>query len=258
MLEINKNGHVYGREIHKNINSKTKDFSIWVSRAIEYADLKKGTDYFVSKESTKGRAKMIYEFTLQSAKEIALLERNEKGRKIRRWLIGLADAKESFELLTVEQSVFAFKVINAMKYVDNQKQAYKNHQEKFVLENNHPYVFAEFAKYRASIVGWNRENVEKALDEFLSRNENIGINRKKAQKRPMPEKLSIIDPNEAIRVAVLDILYAKGKGGDVAQNFAKMCKKMAQQLKVEVIQKNETDLFHEKQNVDTVQNLLKE
>jgi anti-repressor protein len=91
MIEINERGKIFGEEIHKSIESKLADYSIWVKRKIEYADLIEGIDFTtILLQSTGGRPKKEYEFTIDAAKEICLLEKNKKGKEIRRWLIGLS------------------------------------------------------------------------------------------------------------------------------------------------------------------------
>lgn len=258
MLKINDNNRIEGREIHTKIESKTKQYNIWALRAIKDADLKENKDFCtILYESTGGRPRKEYEFTIDAAKEICLLERNNKGKQIRKWLIELSNKTENLELITIKQAAFAVKVINCMKYIENQKEAYALHQSTYFKKNidiqDSRYIYSEFAKYRANIVGWDKTAINKAIDSFL--NEHAGYNRIKLDKANMQTKLSIMDIGEAIRVAVLDILYSKETDIDLANRFSILCKTLAKEMEIKPEKKNENNLFHQKQAIDSVNNL---
>ena len=255
MLKINEKNRVTGRDIHSVIESKNNNYSLWVARMIEYADLQLGKDFFtVLLKSTGGRPSTEYEFTLDAAKEICLLERNEKGKQIRRWLIGLSTQRENLELITVKEAAFAVKVINCMKYINNQKEAYTIHKDHYVEKHTGTvdpnYIYSDFAKYRAAITGWSKDKVDAAIDVFLA--DHVGHNRKTVMKEAMPVKLSIMDINEAIRVAVLDILFSNETDVNLANRFSKLCKNMAAEMKVEAERTNTVNLFREKEKVDDI------
>lgn len=81
---------VNARDLHMFLESKT-DFSNWIKRRIDEADAVENTDYtsFAKKvEREIGATERIeYIITLDLAKEIAMLERNQKGKEIRRYFI---------------------------------------------------------------------------------------------------------------------------------------------------------------------------
>lgn len=258
MLKINENNMVSGLEIHKTIESKNKRYDIWVKRVIEYADLIPEKDFCTKVyESTGGRPFTDYEFTIDAAKEICLLERNEKGKEIRRWLIELSKQKENLELITVKQAAFAVKVINCLKYIENQKDAFSLHKTKYINDNkdicNPNYIYLEFAKYRANIVGWDKTKVDEAIDKYLK--EHSGYNKGKIFKSNMQTKLSIMDIGEAIRVACLDILYSKDTDEQLANNFSILCKKLAKEMQITASKQNETNLFQQKETLTSLKEL---
>jgi len=258
MLKINEQNMVEGREIHSIIESKNHNYSDWVRKAIIKADLQRDKDFLAkSLKSTGGRPEIIYEFTLDAAKEICLLEQNEKGKQLRRWLIGISEQRENLDLVTIKESAFAFKVINCLKYIDNQKEAYSLHQQHFLDKNinilNPKYIYSEFAKYRASIVGWDKAKVDNAIDDYLKYHSDY--NRNKIEKLNMSTKLSIMDIGNAIRVAVLDILYSKETDKKLADKFSILCMKLANEMKVQVEKTNTINLFKEKENIETVRAL---
>jgi len=80
---------VDARALHQRLQSKT-DFSEWIKRRIEDYGFEAETDFSLNlgKTSKKGgRPKIDYLLTLDTAKELAMLERNEIGRMIRRYFI---------------------------------------------------------------------------------------------------------------------------------------------------------------------------
>lgn len=254
MLTI-ENGYVSGEEIYKTIESRDSNFNRWITKKIQYADLKEGVDFLpkVVKNSI-GRPYTVFNFTIEAAKEICLLEKNEKGKELRRWLIEMSNKRENLELITVKEAAFAVKVINCLKYLNNQKDAFKLHQETYVKENielsNPKYIYAEFAKYRAKIVGWDKERTDKAILEYLQN--NAGYDRNKVMQKDMSTKISILEPGEAIRVAVLDILYSNHEDSELAGHFSELCKNMAKEMNIQIEKENKRNLFKEPESIDSV------
>lgn len=81
---------VSARESHEFLGIKT-DFKIWMPRMIEYGFIE-NQDYtkFSIKNVTKpsgGRPEMDYAITLDMAKEISMIQRNEKGKIARQYFI---------------------------------------------------------------------------------------------------------------------------------------------------------------------------
>jgi phage anti-repressor protein len=258
MLEINERNRVFGEEIHKSIESKNNNYRQWLNDKLEYADLQEGKDFFtILLKSSGGRPKTQYEFTLDAAKEICLLERNEKAKNIRRWLIDLSNKKDNLELITVKQAAFAVKVINCLKYIENQKEALSLHKSTYLADrnvNDNKYIYAEFAKYRSNIVGWDKAKTDEALNKFLLENPSYS---NKLKHSDMQTKLSVIDTGEAIRIAVLDILYAKHESENMAVNFANMCKRLSKEMEIKPEKNNTENLFRVKENISKVKELTK-
>jgi anti-repressor protein len=116
MININEENKVDGLDIHLVVESKTP-YHKWVKRRINEADLIEGEDFWTSlSESTGGRKETNYFFTINSAKEIALLERNSKGQKLRRYLVGLSNKVDNHQLLDSKKAAFALLLINTFKF----------------------------------------------------------------------------------------------------------------------------------------------
>lgn len=82
--EINS---VNARELHAVLESKYQ-FADWIKTRLEETDAVENADYIVfSEKSEKGRPMIEYILSTDIAKEIAMLERNEVGKKVRRYFI---------------------------------------------------------------------------------------------------------------------------------------------------------------------------
>lgn len=95
---------VDARELHTALNNK-RQFSDWIKQRIEQYGFIENVDFatfhnFVKREgSNLGSKTTEYALTLDTAKEIAMVENNEQGRKIRRYFIEVEKkAREMFEI----------------------------------------------------------------------------------------------------------------------------------------------------------------
>ncbi|MGV6473557.1 antA/AntB antirepressor family protein [Azotobacter vinelandii] len=98
------NGELDGRnqqlcdaqELHAFLEVQTR-FNDWIGRRIEQYGFIEGEDFYsVLSKSAGGRPSQDYHLTLDMAKELAMVENNEKGRQIRRYFIAMErEARES-------------------------------------------------------------------------------------------------------------------------------------------------------------------
>lgn len=82
---------VYGTELHSALNVRT-DFSTWIKRRISECDAEESVDYTtcspnLGSGSNGGQNKIEYIIKLDAAKEMAMLERNDKVKQVRRYFI---------------------------------------------------------------------------------------------------------------------------------------------------------------------------
>lgn len=79
---------VNARDLYSFLSkSLSTRFNDWITRRIEDYGFEKGQDYLTQITKTQGRPKMDYFITMDMAKELAMVERNEKGRQARRYFI---------------------------------------------------------------------------------------------------------------------------------------------------------------------------
>jgi len=77
------------RDLHKFLGVK-RDFSTWINERVSEYEFIANLDYIEfspNSGKTGGRRRKDYHLTLDTAKELAMVERNDKGRQIRRYFI---------------------------------------------------------------------------------------------------------------------------------------------------------------------------
>ncbi|TOZ02090.1 phage antirepressor KilAC domain-containing protein [Leuconostoc pseudomesenteroides] len=95
IIKINQNEQgevrVDARELHEALEIKTQ-FNKWIERMIAYG-FTEGIDFwsFLSKTQNGGRPSVEYNLTISMAKEVAMLQRNEKGKEVRNYFIQVED-----------------------------------------------------------------------------------------------------------------------------------------------------------------------
>jgi phage anti-repressor protein len=211
MLKIKKNNFIDGKEIYHLVEVKS-NYRNWVLRCIDYADLKQDKDFrqFLG-ESTGGRPKKIYEFTIDAAKEMCIVSGTKKAKELRRWLINLSNKHESGLAFTSEQILALIDLSKSMILVSIQKEVEKKH---YALYDN-PY---NWYQYRANLLGYSKETLVLAMN---------AINKKYKSIR---KSLIKLDANELIRAGVIDFFVALGKSKEYAVNAANLCKDMAEKM----------------------------
>lgn len=90
---------VNGRELHKVLQSR-QDFSTWVKARLKECDAVEKVDYdrFHEKMEANNATMIEYIIKLATAKEMAMLERNEKGKQVRRYFISIEEKYKENQL----------------------------------------------------------------------------------------------------------------------------------------------------------------
>jgi anti-repressor protein len=101
---------VNARDLHEFLEVG-KDFTTWIKDRIEKYGFTENDDYIIFTENGEnpGRPKMEYIFTLDIAKEIAMVQNNEKGSQARRYFI---EIEKKFKKISepVIDSTFLFQI----------------------------------------------------------------------------------------------------------------------------------------------------
>ncbi|MDD3295235.1 MAG: phage antirepressor KilAC domain-containing protein [Geobacteraceae bacterium] len=78
---------VNARLLHEFLENKDK-FATWIKDRIEQFNFSENQDFVTfSENSEKGRPRIEYDLTLNMAKELSMVERNEKGKQARQYFI---------------------------------------------------------------------------------------------------------------------------------------------------------------------------
>lgn len=78
---------VNAKELHDYLGVKTR-FRTWIKRRLEEYGFEKGLDFStILGESSGGRPSKEYILTLDTGKELGMVEKNEEGRKLRKYFI---------------------------------------------------------------------------------------------------------------------------------------------------------------------------
>ena len=99
---------VSARDLHEVLESETK-FADWIKRRLDETDAVLNADYIIVSQKREtiteyGKKTSIsneYILTTDIAKEIAMLERNEKGKQVRRYFIEVEKAYERDKIAVI-------------------------------------------------------------------------------------------------------------------------------------------------------------
>ena len=90
---------VSARELHAFLEVKTK-FASWIDRRIKEFGFTEGSDYITFSQNWENGGRSIeYVLTLDMAKELSMVERNERGKQARQYFI---DAEKALRQLTAQ------------------------------------------------------------------------------------------------------------------------------------------------------------
>lgn len=112
--ENNGRPTVLGRDLHRTLEIKTA-YKDWFPRMCEYG-FTEGEDFcsFLS-ESTGGRPGADHQMTIEMAKEICMIQRNDKGKQVRKYFIELEKRWNEPEAVMARALKLAEKKINALE-----------------------------------------------------------------------------------------------------------------------------------------------
>ena len=105
---------VSGRELHEALAIETP-YHKWFPRMCEYG-FSENEDFWTNlSESTGGRPSTNHQLTIPMAKEICMLQRNEKGKMFRQYFIKVEEAWNSPEMIMKRALEFANKRVEELK-----------------------------------------------------------------------------------------------------------------------------------------------
>ncbi|EAJ5707568.1 phage antirepressor Ant [Campylobacter coli] len=112
------------REIFCFLEIETQ-FSIWLERRILSYNFIENQDYIIELVYTKGRPRKEYYVTLDMAKELCMVENNEKGRQARRYFIECEKRLKNLEQEQMQKLAF-HQSLGYKSQLKQQKEKYEN------------------------------------------------------------------------------------------------------------------------------------
>ncbi|EGN5848611.1 phage antirepressor Ant [Campylobacter jejuni] len=112
------------REIFYYLNS-SQDYSNWIKNRISHYNFIENQDYIIEIVYTKGRPRKEYYVTLDMAKELCMVENNEKGRQARRYFIDCEKRLKNLEQEQMQKLAF-HQSLGYKSQLKQQKEHYEN------------------------------------------------------------------------------------------------------------------------------------
>jgi phage anti-repressor protein len=200
-----------------------------------------------------------YVLTLDTSKEIAMIQRTAKGKEARQYFIEYERKSQSGALLSSEQVIQVVKMVKVFAVYEYRQQAFKQNQQTFVkdLLNANPkqdpkYIYAKFNAWRNDVLGAGKEVLEQRVKEYCVIN---GKNLYKA-KPTNDEMLCFLGEYEQIKNAVWDLLTSQKKSKELAENIASLAQELAKEMKPFIERINESNLFFQKIDNQQVQEVF--
>ncbi|HEF9379282.1 TPA: antA/AntB antirepressor family protein [Campylobacter coli] len=129
------------REIFQFLNSE-QEYSNWIKNRISHYNFIENQDYIIELVYTKGRPRKEYYVTLDMAKELCMVENNEKGRQARRYFIECEKRLKNLEQEKMQKLAF-HQSLGYKSQLKQQKEHYENKIKalKYDLENKNELSF---------------------------------------------------------------------------------------------------------------------
>ncbi|MDO4441338.1 MAG: antA/AntB antirepressor family protein [Moraxella sp.] len=168
---------VNARELHAFLQNKDH-FATWIKDRISQYDFQENQDFVIfSENSEKGRPRLEYAITLDMAKELSMVERNEQGKQARKYFI------ECEKRLKANLPSTYIEALEALLESEKQKQALQDKITHDAPKVRHYDLVADRtnlmnASQVGSKVGLTAVNLNKFLDERGVYNKAIKRNKR--------------------------------------------------------------------------------
>ena len=162
VTEENGDQLVSARELHEFLEVG-RDFSTWIKERIEKYHFEEGKDYSpIMGNSTNSRPRIEYVLKLDMAKELSMVENNEKGIQARRYFIECEKKLKNLNpidmLLSLDKEQLALTTLELTKQIAESKPKVEYYDK--VLKSKDTFTTTQVAK----IFGMSAQGLNKQLE----------------------------------------------------------------------------------------------
>lgn len=243
-------------ELYRAIGLQESNYSRWVKSNLLYM-FYEDDDYILliknKSEIQKRNIRRDYCLKRRTAEELALLSKTKKGKQLRKWLLDLKEAVDTYDYLRLEQVYFLIDLVKVFSFVVNQKAAEKAHIETYIetFKDNKgklsmTRICQQFHFERNKALNISPETIQERIKRFYDE-ENRLVN--KTRKRDI---LAVIDKFSLVENAAFDFMSSIHKPSETALKVGRIVKEMATRMDLEIRPKNERDLFNEKIDLNPI------
>lgn len=215
---------VYGSELYETLGVKS-NYRDWIRNRLEYCEAIENEDYEDAKIlAPSGQTKKDHIIKLDTAKEMAMLERNDKGKQVRRYFIQIEKKyRNSKSCMPTGKELMALAVLEAQKTISAQNQAIERMRPKEIFAD--AVAAAESSILIGELAKMLRQNGvdtgEKRLFDWM-RQQNYLIRRRGMDynmptQRSMEQGLfeikerTVSNPDGSIRITKTALVTGKGQ-----------------------------------------------
>jgi phage anti-repressor protein len=193
---------------------------------IEYG-FEEGKDYSLHKnvQRVNGITNEVHDWAVQidMAKNIAMIQRSDRGKAIREYLLNLDKRVQEGHLLNHAQISVLLEICKVLGFFTIQK----------FFENEHFEMKEKPAgwwDYRSKLLGYTTNDLKEIIEALGKKYKN------------QRQALMHIDRYELIRMAAVDMFIAMGKSAAYAQNVGHFVKTIAKEIKPEIYDDSNTSI----------------
>ena len=228
LIKINSENKVDGRELHEFLQIGTA-YKDWFPRMVEYGFVE-GVDFCSKMSKTSpngGRPSINHDLTIGMAKEICMIQRNERGKQARLYFIE-CEKRLKEQSIARDSYMIADPVKRALKWAEEEK--LRQEQAKEITEMRPKAIFADAVSASKSSIligdlakilkGNGIETGQKRLFNYLRENGYLiktGSSKNMPTQKAMELKLfevketTINNPDGSIRVTKTTKVTGKGQ-----------------------------------------------
>jgi len=159
-------GVVNARELYDFLESK-QEFTTWIKNKIDKYGFIENEDFLIILSKTSGRPKQDFILKLDVAKEIAMVENNEKGKQVRRYFISIEKEMQNRNIAKVQSKPIRLNLTESIKALPDSP--HKRFKYKQYTDIVYKFIFNKNSKQLREMYGIGEKETPRnhfTADEF--------------------------------------------------------------------------------------------